>query len=292
MKSKTGQESKYREHLLSDINIYLAIYSLNSYIFEYNILKPEDRHLYHQLQDKFDERLVSKVTEDVKKRIKQLLDDPDKFIQAKVYFKPKKLVDGKLEFRPLHTTDLITQIAIVSMLHLFIYEIPEEGEKSPKLRLSNLSRLIPSDFYGNRVSVKPEYLFKPWKQQYQKYNQNSNDALKKYHTSLEYKYEVTLDLKNFFPTINPIIIYHYIIGRLPAYMTEKEMHLMKMVLRKLLFCRLITKLDRRMKEQYYKVTRNINTSDNEKKQENENELKSYGFVRGIPQGLPQSYFLL
>ena len=68
MKSKTGQESKYREHLLSDINIYLAIYSLNSYIFEYNLLKPEDRHLYHQLQDKFDERLVSKVTEDVKKR--------------------------------------------------------------------------------------------------------------------------------------------------------------------------------------------------------------------------------
>lgn len=66
MKSKTGQESKYREHLLSDINIYLAIYSLNSYIFEYNLLKPEDRHLYHQLQDKFDERLVSKVTEDVK----------------------------------------------------------------------------------------------------------------------------------------------------------------------------------------------------------------------------------
>lgn len=103
MKSKTGQESKYREHLLSDINIYLAIYSLNSYIFEYNILKPEDRHLYHQLQDKFDERLVSKVTEDVKKRIKQLLDDPDKFIQAKVYFKPKKLVDGKLEFRPLES---------------------------------------------------------------------------------------------------------------------------------------------------------------------------------------------
>lgn len=108
---------------------------------------------------------------------------------------------------------------------------------------------------------------------------------------MEYKYEVTLDLKNFFPTINPIIIYHYIIGRLPAYMTEKEMHLMKMVLRKLLFCRLITKLDRRMKEQYYKVTRNINTCDNVKKQENENELKSYGFVRGIPQGLPQSYFL-
>lgn len=307
MKSKTGQESKYREHLLSDINIYLAIYSLNSYIFEYNILKPEDRHLYHQLQDKFDERLVSKVTEDVKKRIKQLLDDPDKFIQAKVYFKPKKLVDGKLEFRPLHTTDLITQIAIVSMLHLFVYEIPEK--ENPKLTLSNLSRLIPSDFYGNRVSVKPESLFKPWKQQYQKYNQNSNDALKKYHTSLEYKYEVTLDLENFFPTINPVIIYHYIIGYLPAYLSEQDMRLMKTVLRKLLFCELDfgepdTAFTKQLREQYLKISKHKTPKSNDDEQQNtvntektgdaehtETVAKLYKFVRGIPQGLPQSYFL-
>lgn len=308
MKSKTGQESKYREHLLSDINIYLAIYSLNSYIFEYNLLKPEDRHLYHQLQDKFDERLVSKVTEDVKKRIKQLLDDPDEFIQAKVYFKPKKLVDGKLEFRPLHTTDLITQIAIVSMLHLFVYEIPEK--ENSKLTLSNLSRLIPSDFYGNRVSVKPESLFKPWKQQYQKYNQNSNDALKKYHTSLEYKYEVTLDLENFFPTINPVIIYHYIIGYLPAHLSEQDMSLMKTVLRKLLFCELdfgksdTTIFTEQLQEQYLKVSKHKTPKSKDDEQQNtvntektkdaeppETAVKSRKFVRGIPQGLPQSYFL-
>lgn len=308
MKSKTGQESKYREHLLSDINIYLAIYSLNSYIFEYNLLKPEDRHLYHQLQDKFDERLVSKVTEDVKKRIKQLLDDPDEFIQAKVYFKPKKLVDGKLEFRPLHTTDLITQIAIVSMLHLFVYEIPEK--ENSKLTLSNLSRLIPSDFYGNRVSVKPESLFKPWKQQYQKYNQNSNDALKKYHTSLEYKYEVTLDLENFFPTINPVIIYHYIIGYLPAHLSEQDMSLMKTVLRKLLFCELdfgksdTTIFTEQLQEQYLKISKHKTPKSKDDEQQNtvntektkdaeppETAVKSRKFVRGIPQGLPQSYFL-
>ena len=308
MKSKTGQESKYREYLLSDANIYLSIYSLNSYIFEYNILKPEDRHLYHQLQDKFDERLVSKVTEDVKKRIKQLLDDPDEFIQAKVYFKPKKLVDGKLEFRPLHTTDLITQIAIVSMLHLFVYEIPEK--ENSKLTLSNLSRLIPSDFYGNRVSVKPESLFKPWKQQYQKYNQNSNDALKKYHTSLEYKYEVTLDLENFFPTINPVIIYHYIIGYLPAHLSEQDMSLMKTVLRKLLFCELdFGKSDtiiftEQLQEQYLKISKHKTLKSKDDEQQNtvntektkdaeppETAVKSRKFVRGIPQGLPQSYFL-
>lgn len=202
------EETEYGRYLLSDENIYLSIYSLNSYIFEYNLLSTKDRVLYHRLQDKFDGVYIDRVIQWVRKRIMELLME-DNYIEAKVSFKPKKLSeDGKVEFRPLHTTDLVTQIAIVSMLHLVIYEIPLEGEKNPKLELSNLSRLIPSDFYGNRVSVQPEYLFKPWKQQYQKYNQNSNDALKKYHTSLEYKYEVTLDLKNFFPTINPIIVYY------------------------------------------------------------------------------------
>lgn len=107
-----------------------------------------------------------------------MLNKDEEFIEVKVYFKPKKMSKDGLEFRPLHTTDLITQIAIVAMLHLFVYEIPEK--KDYKLLLSNLSRLIPSDFYGNRVSTKPECLFKSWKKQYQKYNQNSNDALKKY----------------------------------------------------------------------------------------------------------------
>ena len=231
------EKTKCGRFLLSDENIYLSIYSLNSYVFEYNLLNTEDRILYHRLQDKFDARLINRVITRVRKQIIELLDE-DKYIEAKVYFKPKKLSEnGELEFRPLHSTDLITQIAIVSMLHLFVYEIPEEEEGDPKLRLSNLSRLIPSDFYGNRISVKPEYLFKPWKQQYQKYNQNSNDALMKYHTSLEYKYEVTLDLENFFPTINPIIIYHYVINHLPAYLNDEEREMMKRVLQKLLFCR-------------------------------------------------------
>ena len=159
------------------------------------------------------------------------------------------------------------------MLHLFIYKIPDGGDDHPKLKLSNLSRLIPSDFYGNRVSVKPEYLFKPWKQQYQKYNQNSNEALTRYHTSLEYKYEVTLDLKNFFPTINPIIVYYYIIAHLPAYLEEKELDLLK--------------LDKRITEQYFKVNEK---PEADKGEITEEDLRSYGFVRGIPQGLPQSYF--
>ena len=291
------EKTKCGRFLLSDENIYLSIYSLNSYVFEYNLLNTEDRILYHRLQDKFDARLINRVITRVRKQIIELLDE-DKYIEAKVYFKPKKLSEnGELEFRPLHSTDLITQIAIVSMLHLFVYEIPEEEEGDPKLRLSNLNRLIPSDFYGNRISVKPEYLFKPWKQQYQKYNQNSNDALMKYHTSLEYKYEVTLDLENFFPTINPIIIYHYVINHLPAYLNDEEREMMKRVLQKLLFCKLTTTFDEKTAKQYYKVTKGAGNYDNvDKKERNEKECwdfkeNSDKFVRGIPQGLPQSYFL-
>ena len=291
------EKTKCGRFLLSDENIYLSIYSLNSYVFEYNLLNTEDRILYHRLQDKFDARLINGVITRVREQIIELFDE-DKYIEAKVYFKPKKLSEnGELEFRPLHSTGLITQIAIVSMLHLFVYEIPEEEEGDPKLRLSNLSRLIPSDFYGNRVSVKPEYLFKPWKQQYQKYNQNSNDALMKYHTSLEYKYEVTLDLENFFPTINPIIIYRYIINHLPAYLNDEEREMMKRVLQKLLFCKLTTTFDEKTARQYYKVTKGAGNYDNVNKiEQNEKEWwdfkeKSDKFVRGIPQGLPQSYFL-
>ena len=148
------EKTKCGRFLLSDENIYLSIYSLNSYVFEYNLLNTEDRILYHRLQDKFDARLINGVITRVREQIIELF-DKDKYIEAKVYFKPKKLSEnGELEFRPLHSTGLITQIAIVSMLHLFVYEIPEEEEGDPKLRLSNLSRLIPSDFYGNRVSVK------------------------------------------------------------------------------------------------------------------------------------------
>lgn len=107
------EKTKCGRFLLSDENIYLSIYSLNSYVFEYNLLNTEDRILYHRLQDKFDARLINGVITRVREQIIELF-DKDKYIEAKVYFKPKKLSEnGELEFRPLHSTGLITQIAIV-----------------------------------------------------------------------------------------------------------------------------------------------------------------------------------
>ena len=66
-----------------------------------------------------------------------------------------------------------------------------------------------------------EVLFKPWKQQYQAYTQNANEALKRYNASLEYKYEVSLDLENFFPTSGPMLVYRLIIEKLPVNMESQ-----------------------------------------------------------------------
>lgn len=206
-----------------------------------------------------------------------MIDNDNCFIEAEVYFRPKKLKDKRrVSYRPLHTTDIISQIAIVAMLHLLVYEI---ADVERKLYLSNVSRLLPGNFYGNRTSLNPEVLFKPWKQQYQAYTQNANEALKRYNASLEYKYEVSLDLENFFPTIDPMLVYRLIVEKLPVNMECSDTELMKRILIKLLFCKLKTKLSDKMRKEYYKV----------KGQEELCHLDE-NFVRGIPQGLPQSYF--
>lgn len=267
---------RYRTYLLSEQNIYHAIYSLRSYIFDFELLEETDKTIYYRLQDKFDEVYIKKIITDVRVRIVNLLEKDEDFIEAKVYFRPKKLDDeDKVVYRPLHTAGIIDQIAIVAMLHLLVYEI---ADKNRKLYLSNVSRLLPGNFYGNRVSLSPEVLFKPWKQQYQAYTQSANEALKKYNASLEYKYEVSLDLENFFPTINPMLVYQLIVERLPVNIESSDNELLKRILIKLLFCRLKTELSDKLMKDYYGV------------KGKEASIFEGNFVRGIPQGLPQSYF--
>lgn len=276
-KRKAKYGGRYRTFLLSDQNIYHAIYSLRSYIFDFELLTENDKEKYYRLQDKYDEIYIKEIIKDVRDKITDLIDKDDCFIEAYVYFRPKKLDDKeKVTYRPLHTTDIISQIAIVAMLHLLVYEI---ADVEKKLYLSNVSRLLPGNFYGNRVSLNPEFLFKPWKQQYQAYTQNANEALKKYNASLEYKYEVSLDLENFFPTIDPMLVYQLIVERLPVNMENSDKELLKRILIKLLFCKLKTKLSDKLKKEYYKVKEKLCEPVFEE-----------SFVRGIPQGLPQSYF--
>ena len=78
-----------REYLLSNQNIYLAIYCLNSYIFNPELLEVEDRRLANKLRDKFNYDLLlgadGGIINQVKRRIEKLLDDPNDFINTKVF---------------------------------------------------------------------------------------------------------------------------------------------------------------------------------------------------------------
>lgn len=271
MQNKFKNTELYKR-LVSDKNIYLSIFSVDSFLFNKELLSTEDKKMLENLKDKFNDLYIMQAIRDVRECIEKLVLDSEYFIEAKVFLNPKKLEDKKVIFRPLHTSDVISQIALVSMLNMFIYEFNDGNEK---LTLSNLSRLIPNNFYGNRVSVKPEVLFKPWKKQYKLYTQKSNELFKNYYLTNEYKYEVDLDLENFFPSVHPQLIYNLILSLLPITINELELELYKIMLIKLIVCR-ITNLNSRTMEKYYG-------------EEKENRI--HKFSLGIAQGLPQSYFL-
>lgn len=271
-KENNLQKTKLYEKLISKENIFLSIYSLESYVFNKELLDDNDVILMNELKDKFNEENIDNVIEKVQECLKELVANPECFVEAKVYFNPKKYQGKEVIFRPLHVTDIISQIALVSIMNLFVYEFNEGNEK---ITLSNISRLIPSNFYGNRVSIKPEILFKPWKKQYKAYSKKANELFKTFHTTREYKYEVNLDLENFFPSVDPEMLYNLMLSLIPITIDQKELDLYKILLIKLLVCK-ISNLDARTFKIYYG---------------SDLELEQITFGLGIPQGLPQSYFL-
>lgn len=258
-----------REFILSNENIYLAIYSVRSYVFDPQLLDMKDKKLLKKLSDPFDEKVIFSLIKRIRKNIEKIL-DTDELFNVQVYFKPKDY-EGKAIYRPIHTAALEQLITMVTLLQPLIYEIP--NEKSGKIYLSNYSRLIPKNFYGNRVSREPEELFEKWNIQYKKYTQKANDYLKMFNESHEYKYEVKLDLKNFFPSIDPQIVYGILIENMPVTMDMKEVELLKKIIYKLLVCKVTNLTSELARQIYYGVS----------------EIKEC-YTKGIAQGLPQSYF--
>lgn len=266
---------RLRKFILSDENIYLAIYAIKSYVFNPELLSLEDKELLNTLSDPFNEIVISDLIEDVKGILEKILGDDNFLFETKVYFKPKDYNEQRDEcvYRPIHTADLRSLVAMVAMLHPLIYEIPEEKDQW-KLNLSNYSRLIPNNFYGNRVSDKPEELFKKWNMQYKKYTKMANEYLKVFHESGEYKYELKLDLKNFFPSVDPLLIFGILMEHMPVAIRDAEdISLLKKVIYKLLICKLTNLSTNLARDKYYEYGDGISS-----------------LTKGIPQGLPQSYF--
>lgn len=265
---------RVQDYVLSDENIYLAIYSVKSYVFDPQLLDIEDAELLNELADPFNENVIMKLIEDVKLIVARIISKKEYLFETQVYFKPKEYTkDQKRIYRPIHTAKLKQLIAMVAVLHALIYEIPE-NEDDRELNLSNYSRLIPNNFYGNRVSNTPEELFKRWNTQYKKYTQKANDYFKTFRETKEYKYELKLDLKNFFPSVNPLITYGMLIENMPVTLSDKkDIEVLKTIINKLLIC---------------KVT-NLNT-DSAKKHYYGCVIEGECYTKGIAQGLPQSYF--
>lgn len=276
MKTKTPNFAykTIEERLLSDENIFLSIYLIDSYIESKELLSLEDQQTLLKLNDIFDINNIKETIKKVKNRLIKIIKKDDYF-EVTVYFKPKKYKE-EVEFRPIHTASLIDQIAMVAMLQVLVYDVDING----KLTLSDLSRLLPIEFYGNKIACNVKELFKPWYEQYSEYSSKANELLNIYCETLEYKYEVNLDLEKFFPSINPKILYSFIMDQLPQKLNDDDKKTMKIIVKKLLF---------------FKI-KDIYKNNNEVKWYllspiDENSIKKCMYAKGLPQGLPHSYFM-
>ena len=264
-----------REVLLSDLNIFKSIYCINSAIFEKRLLSKEDQQTLNKVKDKYNIEEINTLIKEVRHVIIRLIDS-NKLFDVQVYFKLKKYDSmKKIIKRPIHTSSLLNQIAMVSMLNVLLYDYYQESEEV-KYKNSDLSKLIPSNFFGNIPSEKEEELFKPWSKMYKEYTYKANETFSESFNNNKYAYEVTLDLKEFFPSVNPLIVYHFIMSHVNSLYSDEDYDLISKIVYKLL---------------NFKITNNTNLI-----------LDYYGdttstisknatmYSKGIAQGLPQSYF--
>jgi hypothetical protein len=262
-----------KERLLSDENIFLAINYVKSYILNEELLSTVDQNYLEHLKDIYNVKLITTTIARVKSTLLKLIEDEESFFTITAYFKPKKINSEKeIIYRPLHTSSLINQISMVSMLQIIIFDY-----KDSTIIPSEISKLIPSNFYGNRISYDTKTLFKPWQEQYKKYTTNANDIYVESLKNKKFKYEVVLDLENFFPSINPLIFYNYLISKIPITIIENDLIIYKRIIYKLLFFELDNNFsDIECKWYYSKLRCNL-------------KVNKY-FAKGLPQGLPHTYY--
>ncbi|MEG0548659.1 MAG: hypothetical protein RR518_07630, partial [Coprobacillus sp.] len=274
------RNSELYKIVLSDTNIFSAIYSLESYVFEKNLLSQTDLDMYYRLQDKYDDATISGVIKICQSKLEEILLTEKKF-DIKVFFKAKKYDKEKeiVEFRPLHTADLITQICMVSILNIIMFSTKGDSKR----QLSDLSQLLPSNFYGNLPSAEYENIFYEWKDKYKEYTE---DVMREYEfirKNSTFKYEVALDLEKFFPSVDPSFIYNFILEKTVAIYSSENRKFFKKMLEKML-CFNVVNLDKQDSINEYFITSKVKGNSIEVP-----KVGSEIMNIGIPQGLPQAY---
>ncbi len=268
--------SELFNRIISEENIYNAIYGLDSYIFERNLLSEDDLKRYYRLKDKYDSEFIKEIIFKCKNKLEEVILDDSKLFDIQVFFKIKKYVkeNDKVIFRPVHSADLVTQICIVCLLNVIAFD-----DRSGKRQLSDVSELIPSNFYGNIPSTNVSNVFYSWKEKYKEYTKKVVDTYNLCEKTGKYKFEVCLDLKNFFPSVNPNFIYSILLKKLEIVYKEDE-EILKRVLKKTLVFNVLNLQgweEEYYGDQYEKIKINMKS----------NKIRP---SLGIPQGLPQSYF--
>ena len=213
-----SNKNKLIDKILNEQNIFSAIFSMESYVFDIGLLDTEipvllidedgvvcgtiaanDLELYYALADKHDVELIEKVIDTCQRRMKWLFKDKENLFEARVYFKFKNYDEGRLKFRPMHTARLIDLICMVSILNCLMFDDDfEKGER----KLSDLSKLLPHNFYGNIPCTDVQFLFHKWQTKYKEYTEEVIGHCRTYQQNHSYLTEVCLDIKNFFPSMS------------------------------------------------------------------------------------------
>lgn len=266
------EESKIYKTISSDEYIYRAIHALDSYVFEKDHIEYDDYNLMLSLNDPFDSITIVEVIQKVRTRIREVIVGKE-FLDTKVYFKIKKFTEQGVEYRPIHSTSLIDLITCVVLLNVLLFDVSNGNS----MELSELAVSLPSNFYGNIPSNHPKHLFKPWYVQFKNYTEDITDAYNRYLKSKEFKYEISLDLKNFFPSIDPIIVLEDVLIKYSTKYVDNEFECFKIIVCKLLFLKVQGMPAQHIEDYYGRNIKNIS-------------VNSTLWTVGIPQGLPQSYF--
>ena len=282
-----NKKPKLIEKILDERNIFNSIFCLESYVFEKGLLDTEmpvvsfddepiaanDLELFNALADKHNVELIESVIKSCQQKMKWLFAEKEHLFDATVYFKLKNYDDGKLKFRPMHTARLIDLICMVSIMNCLMFDDDlETGER----KLSDLSKLLPHNFYGNIPSTDVQFLFHKWQSKYKEYTEEVIEHCRTYQQNHSYLTEVSLDIKNFFPSISPKMLYDYIISKLSKPYEDDKEDLSKVVA-KLLFFNLRKENIEPWKDYYYPEDADLTGAE-------------FYMNCGIPQGLPQSYF--
>jgi len=270
-------ELNLKEQILSAENIYKAIYALESYISERDLLGQRDSELFLKLRDKYDfGGNIGKIVEQCQDKLTRILEDKKELFEIAVYFKIKKLSSyepRKVEYRPLHTSCLINQICMAALLMPLMFD-----DSTGRRNLSELSRMLPSNFYGNIPSCNVSQLFARWTDKYRQYSEIVSNKSREYSKTHEYDTVIGLDLEDFFPSIDPRKILSFIWNSISDRYNEEDKKTLLTVITKLLYFKIPEKNIEGWHHIYFKDNREIKSVD--------------GFypARGIAQGLPQSYF--